>query len=124
MLGAAEIEPRVGGRFVLTFADPPYRMEGEIRDYDPPTLFTFTWPNEAGAHPSLVRFQLSAEGASTRLVLTQTFIARDDLPDVAAGWHEHLERLALAIDGVTTTRWDRDREAALAERYCGTLPTS
>lgn len=123
-LGAAEIEPRAGGRFVLIFADPPYRMEGEVRDYEPPTLFTFTWPNAAGAPPSLVRFQLSAEGATTKLVLTQTFIARGDLANVAAGWHEHLERLELAADGVTTTRWDREREAALAERYRGTVPTS
>jgi uncharacterized protein YndB with AHSA1/START domain len=32
-LGAAEIEPRQGGRFVLVFADPPYRMEGEVSVY-------------------------------------------------------------------------------------------
>ena len=123
-LGAAEIEPRAGGKFVLNFADPPYRMEGEVRDYNPPTLLTFTWPNETGAPMSLVRFQLSTEGASTRLIVTQTFIAQDDLPNVAAGWHEHLERLDLAADGVTTTRWDRDRETALAKHYRGILATS
>ena len=116
-LGAAEVEPRAGGRFVLVFTDPPYRMEGEVRDYEPPTLFAFTWPNEDGGPPSLVRFELSAQGSATRLVLTQNFIGGGDPPSVAAGWHEHLERLDLAADGVTTTRWDRAREAALAIHY-------
>jgi uncharacterized protein YndB with AHSA1/START domain len=116
-LGAAEIEPRPGGRLVLVFADPPYRMEGEVIDYRPPTLFEFTWPNGADAAPSRVRFELAAEAKATRLVLTQTFIARADLASVAAGWHEHLDRLDLAADGMTTTRWSRDGEAALAARY-------
>ncbi len=116
-LGAVEIEPRPGGRFVLVFADPPYRMEGEVVAYEPPTLFEFTWPERPGATPSRVRFALTAEGPTTRLVLTQTFIAQGDLPNVAAGWHEHLERLDLAADGVTTTRWNKERETALAADY-------
>ena len=78
-LGAAEIEPRPAGRFVLVFADPPYRMEGEVRVFEPPTLFEFTWPEKPGATPSLVRFALKAEGPTTHLVLTQTFVARHDL---------------------------------------------
>ena len=116
-LGAVEIEPRAGGRFVLVFADPPYRMEGEVSAYEPPALFEFTWPEKPGAEPSLVRFALTAEGPATRLVLTQTFIAKGDLPNVAAGWHEHLERLEQAADGVTTTRWNQEREAALTAEY-------
>ena len=64
-----------------------------------------------------MRGPLTAEGPATRLVLTQTFIAKGDLPSVAAGWHEHLERLALAADGVTTTRWNREREATLTAEY-------
>ncbi len=116
-LGAAEIEPRRGGRFVLVFADPPYRMEGEVRVYEPPTLFEFTWPERPAATPSLVRFALTEAGGGTRLTLTQTFVAKSDLPNVAAGWHEHLERLDLAVDGAGATRWNREREAALALEY-------
>ena len=116
-LGAAEIEPRQGGRFVLVFADPPYRMGGEVSVYEPPTLFEFTWPEKSAAPPSRVRFSLAEAGAGARLTLTQTFISRSDLSGVAAGWHEHLERLDLAVDGVTTTRWNREREAALASEY-------
>ena len=115
-LGAVEIEPRAVGRFVLVFADPPYRLEGEVSAYQSPALFEFTWPEKPGATPSLVRFALTAEGPATRLVLTQTFIAKGDLPGVAAGWHEHLERLELAVDGVTT-RWNRERETMLAAEY-------
>ncbi len=116
-LGAAEIDPRAGGRFVLVFADPPYRMEGEVRAFQPPTLFEFTWPSDPGAPPSIVRFALTSEGGATRLVLTQTLIAPADAPNAAAGWHEHLDRLDLAADGATTTRWDRAREAELAASY-------
>jgi uncharacterized protein YndB with AHSA1/START domain len=118
-LGAAEIEPRSGGRFVLVFTDPPYRMEGEVSAYEPPALFEFTWPETLGATPSLVRFALTTEGSATRLVLTQTFIIKGDLPSVAAGWNEHLEWLEMAVDGATTTRWNREREAALAAEYRG-----
>jgi uncharacterized protein YndB with AHSA1/START domain len=116
-IGEAEIEPRPGGRLVLTFADPPYRMVGEVVTFEPPALFEFTWPNADGAAPSRVRFALASEGSATRLVLTQTFIARSDLSSVAAGWHEHLERLEVAADGSTTTRWSRDREAELDAHY-------
>jgi uncharacterized protein YndB with AHSA1/START domain len=116
-LGAAEIEPRQGGRFALVFAEPAYRVEGEITAYDPPALFEFSWPDTFQARPSLVRFALTVEGSATRLVLTQTFIAKGDLASAAAGWHEHLERLEIAADGVTTTRWDRARETALAAEY-------
>ncbi len=117
-LGAAEIEPYRGGRFVLVFSDPPYRMEGEVTAYEPPALFEFTWPERSRATPSLVRFALTAEGFSTRLILTQTFIGKDDLPSVAGGWHEHLERFELAAGG-GSTRWNREREAALATQYRG-----
>jgi uncharacterized protein YndB with AHSA1/START domain len=116
-LGVAKIEPRQGGRFVLVFTDPPYRMEGEVRAYEPPALFEFTWPEKPEALPSLVRFALTAEGGATRLILTQTFVAQSDLASVAAGWHEHLERLDFAADGVTSTRWNKAREASLASEY-------
>ena len=116
-LGAAEIEPRTGGRFVLVFADPPYRMEGEVTAYAPPALFEFSWPEAPDGPPSLVRFALTAEGVATRLILTHSFIARDALANAAAGWHEHLERLDLASDGVSVTHWDKEREAALATEY-------
>ncbi len=64
-----------------------------------------------------MRFSLAEAGAGARLTLTQTFISRSDLSGVAAGWHEHLERLDLEVDGVTTTRWNRERKAALASEY-------
>jgi uncharacterized protein YndB with AHSA1/START domain len=116
-LGAVEMEPRQGGSFVLVFTDPPFRMEGEVRVFEPPTLFEFTWPEKPGAIPSMVRFALEAEGLATRLILTHTFIAQSDLPSVAAGWHEHLERLDVAAEGATITRWNRARESALASEY-------
>ena len=105
-LAAAQIEPRNGGAIVLNFADPRHEMRGEIRHFEPPTLFEFTWPEAGVATPSLVRFELARASSGCRLILTQTFIAPGDCPEVAAGWHEHLEHLAIATDGVSTTRWN------------------
>ncbi len=116
-IGAAEIEPEPGGRFILTFRDPTYRMDGQVIAYVPPTLFEFTWPNAADDTTSHVRFTLTSDGPTTRLVLTQTFIAKTDLPNVAAGWHEHLERLEPIMDGLADTRWNKRREAELASVY-------
>ncbi|HEY5072955.1 MAG TPA: SRPBCC family protein [Caulobacteraceae bacterium] len=116
-LAVTQIDPRPGGTLVLDFPDPPYRMEGEVRRLDPPRLFEFTWPEPGAAEASVVRFELAPHASGCRLTLTQTFVARDDRVSVAAGWHEHLERLAAAIDGVSTTRWDRAREAGLADHY-------
>ncbi len=116
-LAKTEIEPRAGGAMVLDFSDPPYRMRGEVRRFEPPTLFEFTWPEADAPEPSVVRFELAPHPEGCALTLTQTFISRGDLPNVAAGWHEHLERLAIAADGVSVTHWNRRREATLADHY-------
>jgi uncharacterized protein YndB with AHSA1/START domain len=116
-LANAEIDPRAGGAIVFVFDDPRARMEGRVTVWDPSRLFAFTWPSGPGAEESQVRFELSPDGDGCRLVLTQTFLTADIVPSVGAGWHEHLERFEIALDGVTTTRWDRGRERVLKARY-------
>jgi uncharacterized protein YndB with AHSA1/START domain len=84
-----------GGRWEvgasLTFPFPPevidMTLTGEVLDVDEPRVLAFTWGEE------ILRFELAAHGAGTRLVLV------DELPAGAAarnaaGWDVCLDRLA------------------------------
>ena len=83
-----------GGRWevgaAITFPFPPEVMDltltGEVLEVDEPNVLAFTWGEDT------LRFELSAEGHGTRLVLT------DELPPAsaarnAAGWEQCLDRL-------------------------------
>src|SRR5262245_10735772 len=66
-MGAAHIEPCVGGRF-QTMVDGPYPMAGRICVWDPPRVLEYTFSN-AHAPESVVRFELEPLEEGTRLVL-------------------------------------------------------
>lgn len=73
--------------------------QGLITRCEPPRLLAYTWGGSAGA-PSEVTFELSAQGDDTLLVLTHGKLAsRNDMVDVAAGWHTHLNVLAARLAG-------------------------
>ena len=113
----ADVELKVGGLFRLRFPTHDYAMEGRIVELDPPRRIAWTWPDEK--HPdSIVRWELSPDGAGCRLILTQTGLRRPELPDVAAGWHAHLEGLPGAADGVNTP-WRAEREREIRKLYAG-----
>jgi uncharacterized protein YndB with AHSA1/START domain len=84
-----------GGRWeagaAITFPFPPEVMDmtftGEVLEIDEPNVLAFTWGEDT------LRFELSADGDGTRLVLI------DELPEGAAarnaaGWEQCLDRLA------------------------------
>ena len=84
-----------GGRWetgaAITFPFPPEVMDmtltGEVLEVNEPNVLVFTWGEDT------LRFELSAEGEGTRLVLI------DELPAGAAarnaaGWESCLDRLA------------------------------
>jgi uncharacterized protein YndB with AHSA1/START domain len=84
-----------GGRWVagaaIRFVFPPevidMTLEGRVIEVDEPHVLSFNWGDD------LLRFELSASGTGTRLVLI------DELPGSwaarnAAGWDECLDRLA------------------------------
>src|SRR5438552_2063215 len=65
-IGAALVEPRVGGRYEL-FVDRKRPMTGRILTWEPPRLLAFTW-DTGDAPPSTVRCELSHDGDGTRLI--------------------------------------------------------
>jgi len=104
-LGAVEIEPRVGGKYVLTFRESGYVMTGAITVFEPERVLEHTWLEtiEAPEMPqSLVRWALTAAQDGCRLVLTHRFpkgVARKDTLPFLGGWEAFLDALAGGADG-------------------------
>jgi len=65
-MGAARVEPYVGGRYEL-FIDSAEPMRGRVVTWRPPELLEFSW-HGVGAPSSLVRCELVPDGAGTRLI--------------------------------------------------------
>jgi uncharacterized protein YndB with AHSA1/START domain len=84
-----------GGRWEvgaeITFEFPPdvldLTLTGEVLEVDEPNVLAFTWGEDR------LRFELSAEGDGTRLVLTDE-LPPDSAARNAAGWERCLDRLA------------------------------
>ena len=73
--------------------------QGLIIRCEPPQCLSYTWGGSAG-DPSEVTFELSPQENSAQLVLTHRKLAtRDDMVDVAGGWHTHLNVLAARLAG-------------------------
>lgn len=117
-LGEVEIEPRVGGRLriVFTVVDPPAVLESVVDEIDPPQTLQFRFADGVG-DDNLVRFELTAQGAGTRLALTQFRVPTDEeLADNAGGWHVRIDMLEASLDhGVQEMPWSRVE--ALHARY-------
>jgi uncharacterized protein YndB with AHSA1/START domain len=122
-LGAAFVEPRVGGRFEL-FIDRPNtsaRMLGHVLRWDPPTNLEFTW--KVGEEPeTTVRCESMADGPNaTRMIFTHGEMAFKWVGLVLPGWPSLVERLARALETGhlapdSPERW-RELQAIYIERY-------
>jgi uncharacterized protein YndB with AHSA1/START domain len=84
----------------LRFADNGSVIDGAVTAWEPPSLVEFAWDGgPTQPHGSRVRFELSADGAGSRLVLTHSRTASQTAPDFAAGWHRHLDTLGYLAQG-------------------------
>ncbi len=101
-LGDVEVEPRVGGKYIIRFRDISVVMTGAITVFEPPRVLEYTWLENYGMPQSLARWELSSEGAGTRLTLRHSFTSDAALKDVLSfmgGWHSFLDVIARAADG-------------------------
>lgn len=96
---AAELEPRLGGRVVLTFG--PGDVTGEVTSWEPPTRLGFTW--EASNHPGVrlhVTFTVDDLGggrSGVGVVHSGFADAPAEVREAASGgWSYFLPRLAEA----------------------------
>lgn len=100
-----ELELTPGGHGYMGFGEQGGPVVVEA--VEPPTRFSFRWNHPAGEEPTptnslLVEFTLAAEGAATRLRVTESALAKIDRPDIDKatyaeehnhGWGDFLGRL-------------------------------
>ena len=71
----------------------PAPMPTEVLRAEPPTLLEYGWGGD------VLRWELTATDAGTRLTLRHTVTDRDSVPMVAAGWHICLAVADRLLDG-------------------------
>ena len=104
-LGDVKIEPRVGGRYDLTFRESGFTMTGVITMFEPEHVLEYTWLEKAEAPQmpqSLARWELSAAGGDCLLALTHRFpkgVPRKEILPFLGGWEAFLDTLAQGADG-------------------------
>jgi uncharacterized protein YndB with AHSA1/START domain len=119
-LGDVAIEPRVGGRYVLTFRDSGFVMTGTITVFEHERVLEYTWLEKTEAPelpPSVVRWELSADGDDCRLVLTHRFpqgVARKAILPFMGGWHAFLDVIGRGSAGEFVPYQD---EKAISAQY-------
>ena len=111
----AVLEPRVGGAFRLVWSENG-RTGGSVLVWEPPRMVEVEWSE--GEMQSILRVELAASHAGTRLVLDHRSLTPDVVVGIGAGWHAHLDALAdsLGRRGDIVDRW-RERHEALVPRY-------
>ena len=95
-MGAARVEPRVGGLIELIL-DSEQPMSGRVLAWQAPTLLEFTWSN-GDAPDSIVRYELSRDGQGTKLVFTHKGVPYASSARMLPGWHVLFARLGSQLD--------------------------
>lgn len=119
-LGDIEIEPRVGGKYIIDFRGDE-RMTGTITAFEPERVLAYSWVEGEKLPPSHVRWELSRDGANCRLVLTHTYpasIARKDIMPFLGGWHAFFDVIGRGAAGEFIPYQDESGlRAAYAAKY-------
>jgi uncharacterized protein YndB with AHSA1/START domain len=109
--GEGRIEPREGGAVSLMGG----HIRGVVTAWRPDRFLGYTWnvfnpgdpPDAVSAWPiSYLEFALTAEGSSTRLVLTHRPIPQDMQSRTAMGWHTMLDLMEAGLRGEHPKRAD------------------
>ena len=103
-----EMDARVGGRWRFEAADPTgkmvfngisdFKVNGEILEYDPPRLLTYTWIANYHDQPdgeTRVRWELTPVGNGTRVKVTHSGLAEEPVSrqGYSEGWPGVVESL-------------------------------
>ncbi|HEX4196335.1 MAG TPA: SRPBCC domain-containing protein [Caulobacteraceae bacterium] len=104
-LGVATVDLRIGGVYHVAFHptedDPDSQIDGVITALAPPRVLEYRWRLPEGWDSS-VRWELEPDGPATRLRFTHLFPPEEtrDLIGTVAGWHDFLNMIPSAADGV------------------------
>lgn len=92
-----DFEPRRGGALRFDYGDAGV-SEGTILEWDEPSVLEYEWATDTDM-PWHVRFELSSDGDGGTLLTFHHLLPDASIPEFAAGWHWHLDRLALHLAG-------------------------
>lgn len=103
---AVEVEPKVGGAFVVSLPDGSPHITGEVIEHDPPRKLTVTWnvnwPGVVEAlGPTLVTYTIEQADGAVRLTLMQAHdrdIDDDILSGARMGWPAILSSLKSLLE--------------------------
>lgn len=92
----AEVEPRVGGRFVIVMkhGDRAWEHRGEYLRIEPPSLLSFTWISDGTEQrPTVVTVELHERSGGTELVLTHRGLPPAQMDSHYQGWTDIVRKL-------------------------------
>ncbi|WP_418958461.1 SRPBCC domain-containing protein [Streptomyces tritici] len=115
---ADPLEPRLGGRVTLRWLNGGPEVSGQVTAWDPEVVAEYT----VGPPHGRIRFHLEpgAGGGATVLRFTNAVrCPQEEKLDLLAGWHDHFERLAQALDHRPTDwrLWSAERWQELRDLY-------
>ena len=103
---AVEIEPKVGGAYVLRAPDGSVHISGEVIEYEPPrkrtTTFNVNWDGlleQLG--PEIVTYEIERAGDAVRLTMTEAHerqLSEDILSGGREGWPAILSSLKSLLE--------------------------
>lgn len=103
---AVEVEPRLGGAFIVRTPDGALHISGEVLAYDPPrklsVTFNVNWPElieKLG--PTLVTYEIEEVGDAVRLTMSEGHdrpLSDDILSGGRAGWPAILSGLKSLLE--------------------------
>ncbi|GLR96649.1 MULTISPECIES: SRPBCC family protein [Bradyrhizobium] len=103
---AVEMEPRLGGTFIVRAPDGSEHISGKVFEYDPPTKLTVTWNvnwpdlvEKLGT--TLVTYEIEPAGEAVRLTLSQRHdrqLSEDILSGGRTGWPAILSGLKSLLE--------------------------
>jgi uncharacterized protein YndB with AHSA1/START domain len=122
-LGEVELDPRVGGRYIIRFRKMSIVMTGRIVAFEPGRVLEYSWQENYGMPASQVRWELHPEAAGCRLRLSHAFTSDCVLQEIvgfAGGWHAFLNAIPAASDGQFVEYADeKELDAGYRARYLG-----
>ncbi|MBV9559901.1 MAG: SRPBCC family protein [Bradyrhizobium sp.] len=103
---SVEVEPKVGGAYIVRTPDGALHISGEVFEYDPPRRLTVTfnvnWPaliEKLG--PTLVTYEIEPAGDAVRLTMTESHdrpLSDDILCGGRQGWPAILSSLKSVLE--------------------------
>jgi uncharacterized protein YndB with AHSA1/START domain len=125
-LAPGAVELRLGGAAKLDFGDSGIVIDSAVTALTPGALLEYSW-SKPGEPVRPVRWTLEPVGPMTRLTLTLTVPASENVARSCAGWAAHLDMLVAALAGIPI-KFPFDvfqaAKATYAERLEGARATS